>query len=156
MAVGQRAYKMAQEKLDAYIHENGKRFSPVRNMILEQVCALPQPFTAEQLQEACAGERISQASIYNALQLFLKLHIISATKRQQGQSVTEYELTTVNTIRMQQLCCRCGRVTEIRDQAITRLLRERAYQNFKMQRFTLLVYGECRKCRKSETDKKKK
>lgn len=156
MSVGQKAYKAAQEKLEAYIREKGMRYSPVRNMVLERVCALQQPFTADQLVEACASERISQASVYNALQLFIKVRILSAINRQKGQSNTEYEVVTGTTTRMQVLCCRCGRTTEIHDKAIARLVQERTYQNYTMRRFTLYVYGECKICRRLEAEKKKK
>lgn len=155
MAVGQKAYKEAQERLDTYVLSNGMRASKVRNIVLEQACALPQPFTAEQLVEACAGERISVGTVYNSLNLFLLARILFSINRQRGKAATEYEIVTGSTTRMQVICCRCGRQTEFHDKAITRLVQERAYANFNAQRFSLLVYGECKLCRRLIANKKK-
>ena len=117
-------------------------------MVLEQVCLLPQPFTAEQLADACKAERISVGTVYNALNLFLLAQILYATNRQRGRAATEYELTVGSPTRMHIVCTRCGRVTEIHDKAIARLVQERKYSNFNMQHFSLYVYGECKICRR--------
>lgn len=61
-----RAYNLAQEKLARYLRENEKRPSKVRNMVLTQICQLPQPFTADQLLKACEADRISVGTIYNS------------------------------------------------------------------------------------------
>ncbi len=108
---------------------------------------LPQPFTAEQLEAACQSEGISTGTIYNCLQLFLNANIIHATKRQKGHQATEYEMITGNLIRMQRICQTCGRTTNFRAPAVDQLIKELKNQNFFMQHYTLLLYGECRKCR---------
>ena len=41
----------ALERMNAYIQENGGRYSAVRENVLEHACMLPQPFTAEQLEK---------------------------------------------------------------------------------------------------------
>ena len=120
----------------------------VRNMVLQQVCQLPQPFTAEQLTTVCQAERISVGTVYNSLNLFVLAQILHATSRQRGKSATEYELTTTNTIRMQVVCQNCGRVTDFHDAAIERLVAERKYSNFNVQHMSLFVYGECKICRR--------
>jgi len=146
----------ALERMNAYIQENRGRYSAVRENVLEHACMLPQPFTAEQLETACQSEKISSGTIYNCLQLFLKANIIHATKRQKGHQATEYELITGNPIRMQRICQKCGRVTNFRAPAIDRLIREQKTQSFFMQHYTLLIYGECRRCRMVDRDKPKK
>lgn len=141
-------YKAAQEVLDAYVRTHDMRPSRVRNMVLEQVCLLKQPFTADQLAQACLAERITKGTVYNALKLFIEIDLLHATKRQCGLSATEYELTTANSNRLQIICVKCGRVADITDLAITRLVTERKYSNFNMQHFSLSVYGECKICRR--------
>ena len=136
------------DRLAAYIRANGMRPSAVRKMILKQVCGLPQPFLAKQLEEACLAERISVGSVYNALDLFIKADILRATKRQRGKAATEYELALGSPVRMMVVCQRCGRRTEFNDKAIDRLVRERKYSNFNLQQYSLVVYGECKVCRK--------
>ena len=100
------------------------------------------------LAEACEAERISTGSVYNALNLFIKANILRATTRQRGNAATEYELVLGSPARMMIVCQRCGRRTEFHDKAIDRMARERKYSNFNMQQYSLVVYGECKVCRK--------
>lgn len=132
------------------------RPSIVRNVVLEQVCLLPQPFTARELVEACQAERISVGTVYNCLSLFISAQILHANNRQRGQSATEYEIITGNQNRMQIICTQCGRVSDIHDKAISRLIKVRKYSNFNMQNFSLFVYGECKICRKKSNNKEQK
>ena len=83
-----RAYILAQEKLVRFLHEHEKRPSKVRNIVLSLACALPQPFTAEQLQRACETERISVGTVYNSLNTFVDAQILRATERQRGKAAT--------------------------------------------------------------------
>lgn len=141
-------YKAAVTKLNAYIEAHKMRVSQVREMVLKQVCLLPQPFNADQLTKACAAERISVGTVYNALDLFLSAQILHASERQRGRAATEYELITGHQTRMQIICQRCGRVSETRDKAIERLIQERKYSNFNASHFSIFIYGECKHCRR--------
>lgn len=146
----------ALERMNAYVQEHKGRYSSTREKVLEQVCVLPQPFTAEQLEAACQGDKISSGTVYNCLQLFLNANIIHATKRQKGHQATEYELITGNQIRMQRVCQQCGRATNFRAPAVDHLIRDLKSQNFFMQHYTLFLYGECRKCRLQREKKAQK
>lgn len=141
-------YKSALERLSTYLREHDKRVSDVRNYVLAKVCQLKQPFTETQLEEVCQAERISKATVYNALRLFVAANIIKIYDRGYGQTVKEYELTTsASRSHMQIICRKCGRRVYFYDKAVTRVLVERNYTNFQMQNFTLVVYGECKICR---------
>lgn len=141
------AYRDAQDRLSAYIRANNMRPSSVRNMVLEQACVLHQPFTAEQLIQVCATERISVGTVYNALDLFVKAHILRGEQRQRGHIRTEYELIRAGAKHMQYICSKCGRTVDFQDKAIARLIEERRYTNFNMSQYSLIVYGECKICR---------
>lgn len=127
------------------------RVSSVRNTVLEMVCQLPQPFTAQQLVSACEPERISVATVYNVLDLLVDAQVLHATSRQRGKTNIEYELIVGSRNRMQVICLKCGRVTDVRDKAISRLVEDRKYANFNPQHFSLFVYGECKTCRVKKT-----
>ena len=144
---GSKTYNTAVERLNFFLKANRMRPTIVRKMVLEQVCALPQPFTAEQLTEACAAQRISVGSIYNTLELFVAAHILHVTKRQRGLAAMEYELITGSSLKMQIICQKCGRVSDIHDKALTRLIKERKYKNFNQRHISLVIYGECKICR---------
>ena len=140
-------YNSALERLNQYQPKHGLRPSAVRNNVLEQVCALPQPFSAAQLEEACKQQRISTGTVYNALKIFVSAQILHVIKRQRGQAVMEYELITSNTPHMQYVCEKCGRMVDFNDKAIARLVKERRYSNYDVRTFSLIVYGECKVCR---------
>ena len=148
-------YKAAQAQLDAYVQAHEMRRSQVRNMVLEQICQLPQPFTAAQLEEVCKAERISTGTVYNVLHVLIEASLVRPYDRGIGQTVTEYELVTeVSRSHMQIICRKCGRRTFIYDKALQRLVMERPYSNFKMQNYTLVVYGECKICRRLAVKRK--
>lgn len=148
-------YKTAQAQLDAYVQAHEMRRSQVRNMVLEQICQLPQPFTAAQLEEVCKAERISTGTVYNVLHVLIEASLVRPYDRGIGQTVTEYELVTeVSRSHMQIICRKCGRRTFIYDKALQRLIIERQYSNFKMQNYTLVVYGECKICRRLAVKRK--
>ena len=155
MTSGPKTYEAALERLNAYIKAHNMRRSVVREMILEQVVALPQPFTAEQLAKACAAERISVGSVYNVLSVFIDAQIIHAFQRQRGQNATEYELTTVVENCIQMICGKCKRATTIHDKAIEHLVANRKYSNFNPHHYTLFIYGECKHCRQALLSRKK-
>lgn len=141
-------YNNAVERLNGYLKANEMRPSVVRNAVLEQACYLPQPFTAKQLVEVCKEQRISIGTVYNSLNIFISAQILHATERQRGKMATEYELITGNQHHMQIICQKCGRVSDIQDRAIARLIQERKYSNFTLQHYSLFVYGECKVCRR--------
>lgn len=141
-------YNNAVERLNGYLKANEMRPSVVRNAVLEQACYLPQPFTAKQLVEVCKEQRISIGTVYNSLNIFISAQILHATERQRGKMATEYELITGNQHHMQIICQKCGRVSDIQDRAIARLIQERKYSNFTLQHYSLFVYGECKICRR--------
>ena len=151
-----KVFGAALERMNTYVLARGGRYSSIRESVLEHVCMLPQPFTAEQLENVCRSEKIASGTVYNCLKLFLAANIIHATKRQKGHQATEYELIAGNQNRMQRVCQKCGRVTNFRAPAIDLVIREQKSQSFFMQHYTLFLYGECRKCRTPETAKSKK
>lgn len=141
-------YNNAVERLNGYLKANEMRPSVVRNAVLEQACYLPQPFTAKQLVEVCKEQRISIGTVYNSLNIFISAQILHATERQRGKAATEYEVITGEHHCMQIICQKCGRISDIQDKAIARLIKERKYSNFTLQHYSLFVYGECKVCRR--------
>lgn len=141
-------YANTLERLNKYIQLADLRPSVVRNAVLEQACLLPQPFTAKKLVEVCKQQQISTGTVYNSLNIFISAQILHAINRQRGKTATEYELTSINQNKMQVICLKCGRISDITDKAIARLVKERKYSNFTMNHFSLFIYGECKVCRK--------
>ena len=88
---GAKTYEQLQEQLDEYILSHNMRPSKVRNMVLKAACQLQQPFTADELAEKCAEERISVGTVYNVLNLLILAQILHAIQRQRGKAATTYE-----------------------------------------------------------------
>ncbi len=153
MAKGVRSYSSALTQLRRYLLDHDKRPTKVREMVLEQVCNLPQPFTADQLVKACEAERISTGTVYNTLNLLIDAQVIHATKRQRGKAATEYEVIIGPANRMQLVCAKCGRTADFTDPAIARLIKTRKYYNFILRSYSLIAYGECKVCRKKTIKK---
>ena len=152
MAGKSKTYEAAQERLNAYIKQKKVRTSTVRKAVLEKVCLIKQPFTAEQLIEACEEEFISDATIYNALNLFVAANILQTVKRQRGQTAVEYELTYSSHSKMQIVCLECGRVTNVRDKILEQQIKEYKYYNFNPNRISMIIYGVCKHCRKPKRE----
>jgi len=148
------AYIASKERLDQYVLANGLRPSVVRDTVLEQLCELKQPFTARELTEICQTQRISKATVYNSLELFISAQILRGTNRQRGRTAIQYELILDSQQKIQMICQDCGRVSDFRDKAIERLILERKYSNFNLMHFSLLVYGRCKKCKTIKKTKK--
>ncbi len=140
-------YKASLKLLNAYIWEQKLRHTMERETILEIVCTLSQPFMPCQVIKAAEAKHISQATIYNALQLFEKIGIIQMLERK-ARSKSQYEVITTHTNRLRLICKKCGRVSDFKDLAITNAVRLRKYSNFNPEHFTIFVYGECKHCRK--------
>ena len=142
-----RSYSSALTQFRRYLLDNDKKPTKVRSMVLEHACQLSQPFTADQLFEACKADMISIGTVYNTLSLLIDAQVIHAIKRQRGKAATEYEIITGTANRLQIVCKKCGRKADFTDPVIARMIKEHKYYNFNMLNYSLIVYGECKICR---------
>lgn len=140
-------YESALEHLNAYIAEHNMRHTPEREMVLMEICEMPQPFTADKLTERCQKLRLSQGTVYNTLNLFVSARILHCFIRENGRAATEYELTTGSKSHIQIICNNCGRLAEVHDKAIEHIVASRKYSNFVPHLYTMRIYGQCKVCR---------
>ncbi len=155
MPESENPYIVAKSKLDAYIAANGLRNTQERFVLLEHICALPQPFGADKLVVFAKERHISPATVYNTLTLLVSAQILHCLSQQYGRSKSMYELSLTGKIRFEFVCTRCGRVSRFKDRAIENIIRMRRFPNFVPNGFSMYVYGECKTCkRKPLSDKK--
>lgn len=140
-------YSSASERLRAFIEERGMRHTRERELILSKACAL-RCFTVEQLRAAVTEMTISRATIYNALTVLENAGIIHRLDKEFGVRAGQYEMVQANTSHIQIICQRCGRVSEVRDTTIHRMLEDKRFTNFTPMRFSLYIYGTCKVCRR--------
>jgi len=144
------SYEAALERLNAYIAQHNMRHTPEREMVLMEISEMTQPFTAEQLAQRCLKLRLSQATVYNTLNLLVSARILHAFNREAGRTATEYELMTSERSHIQIICTNCGRITEAHDKAIEHIVASRKYSNFLPSVYSMRIYGQCKACRRQK------
>lgn len=140
-------YRSLYEQLCRYMDEHKMRHTAERFSILSAVCTL-QRFTVDDLRYALTGILISRATIYNTLELLETAGIIRHIEKEYGVRAGQYELTCLKSSSVQIICQRCGRISEIKDSTISRMLADKKFSNFTPERFSLYIYGHCKVCRR--------
>ena len=123
------------------------RHTPEREIVLQLVFELPPFFTAKELESACKNERLTRGTVYNTLELLVSAQILRGVQRLNGNHGTEYEIIVDDQPHMWVMCQKCGRIFDMKDKAIERIILERKYANFEASHFSLVVYGQCKTCR---------
>jgi len=141
-------YKQYRLLLQTYVKNNGLRYTAERDLVLHYCCETEAPITPDKLIERGKEDHISRATVYNALRVLSDARIIQTMKRHWGMGIQEYELVPQEVGRCLFQCTRCGRIVEFKDKSFTVRLRERRFNNFKMDTYSLYVYGTCQTCGK--------
>mgnify|MGYP002513039413 CR=1 FL=1 len=148
-------FKEATNTLYAYLNEHHMRHTAERIFILEAICRL-KSFTVDELREQLTEMNISRATVYNTLTILEKAEIIHRVEKEFGIRATQYELILHNESSVQIICERCGRISEVKDSTISRMLEDKKFTNFTPERFSLYIYGHCKVCRRKLLTTKKK
>lgn len=128
------------------------RNTPERQLILKHIVAHSGAFMVKDVVEWVQKDFISKATVYNTLQILEKARIVHCLRQQHSTRGLQYELTLGEKDTMQIVCTKCGRVSKVRDHAIETAVRMKIYPNFIMSRFSVYVFGECKKCKNRLTD----
>lgn len=141
-------YRSYQPVLRAHLQLNKRRCTAERDLVLHYCCEMSPTFTPDKLVERAKQDHVSRATVYNTLGLLVDAHIVQVLERHWGMKTQEYELVTPNTTKCFTRCIRCGRIAEFKDNIIADRLKERRYNNFQMESYSLYVYGKCITCRR--------
>lgn len=147
-------FRPAYERLTDYLHSHHLRMTYERSVILQHVCQIGKAFTPGDLITHLQGERISDATVYNTVSLFLEANILHNLVRSTKTSQVYYELALEDKDTILIICPECGRRSEVRDPVLADHIRGGRYSNFIPSRFVLQVYGKCRVCRNKQIWKK--
>lgn len=148
-------YRKAYDQLCSYLDEHNLRHTPERLCILSSACSL-QRFTVDDLRYSLTGILISRATVYNTLELFEKAGVIRHIEKEYGVRAGQYELSCLKTSSVQIICQQCGRISEVKDSTISRMLEDKRFTNFIPERFSLYIYGKCKVCRKKTIKQRQK
>lgn len=135
----------ARKTLDDYLERGNHRKTPERYAILGAVYDLHGHFTLDELAAVLADRsfRVSRATIYNAIRLFLKLRLVVRHRLMDG---TRYEASLRKGGHIHQVCTVCGKVSEIEMARVSQLLDEYKFRRFRKDGYTLYIYGICSRC----------
>jgi len=133
----------ALQKLTEYLARTGRRNTPERLEILEAAKSLSSGFTTDDLTAAVAarGIRVSRATVYNAVELFVSAGVTARYFVNRG---ARYEMMPTN--RHHLVCLNCGKTKAVKDQSFSEVLRARHYSAFTASYFEMTVYGICSAC----------
>lgn len=144
----------AESRLLHYLSQHHLRCTSERMMILRKVVELCGSFTPAFLLQSLTddGLRLSQGTVYNTLKLLETVGIVR--KRLSDDGIDTYEAATRADEHLTLVCSRCGKVKELRDAQLVKLLKLRRYPSFTMSGFDLYIHGVCSRCRGGGRPKK--
>lgn len=143
---------LARETLSRYIADHHRRCTPERYAVLDKVMEMPARFTVEELLTAveAGGFRVSRATIYNSVSLFMQAGILRRLHLHPDS--WEIAFDTSPTIRL--ICRKCGKVRDVTDRQLARMLALKRYQSFLPDSFEVCMTGYCTRCRPKDKTKK--
>lgn len=140
-------------KLTNYLEENKLRKTPERYAILDAIFDFNGHFTFEELEDKMESKnfRVSKATLYNAIKLFMKLRLVVRHHFLQG---TKYEVSFKNDNHCHQICTICGKVKELPVTSFAESIEGVKLKRFHKNGFELYIYGICSTCQTKLTRKK--
>lgn len=147
-------YRKAYNQLCAYMDDHRMRYTAERFTILSSICSL-QRFTVDDLRYALTGITISRATVYNTLELLENAGVIRRIEKEYGVRAGQYELAYLQSSSVKIICQKCGRISEIKDSTISRMLADKRFTNFVPEYYSLYIYGHCKVCRRKLLNKRK-
>ncbi len=139
-----------REILDRFLEAKNHRKTPERYAILEAIYDMEGHFTLEELGAALERNnfRVSRATLYNTMRLFLSLRLVVRHSFSGGMS---YEACYYHGNHCHQVCTMCGKVTEIKAPLVVDAIENTPTRRFHKEVFTLYIYGICSSCLSKQT-----
>ena len=145
----------ARQTLTSYLEENKCRKTPERYAILEAIYGMTGHFTLEELGNKMEIDsfRVSRATLYNAIHLFMRLRLVV---RHDFQQQVKYEACFQNDNHCHQICTICGKVVELNSGAFAEAVEHVKLKRFHKVGYSLYIYGVCSVCQAKITRKRTK
>ncbi|MCM1076048.1 MAG: transcriptional repressor [Bacteroides sp.] len=137
----------AENRLLHYLSQHRMRCTSERMMILGRIVEIRGSFTPMQLLGSLTdnGFHLSQGTVYNALKLFVAAGIVR--RRRTDDGVETFEMSSRDDEHLTLVCSRCGRIRELKDAELAKILKLKRYPSFVMSGFDLYIHGLCSRCR---------
>ena len=129
------------------LHAHGSRFTPQRQIVIEQVLATRGHIVPEAVYAEVSRRfpSINRSTVYRTLQLLEQMGLISHAHVEEGS--TRYHRAE-DPAHMHLVCTACGRLEEIEDLSIGNPLRDALVERygFESDLTHLAIAGRCRGC----------
>jgi Fur family ferric uptake transcriptional regulator len=137
------------DKFSEFLQTKGKRLTPERATIVEEVFASHEHFDKDELVERLSrrtdSRRVSRATIYRTLKQLEDAGLLRKVARTDGRDVFEHDYGYPQHDHL--ICERCGTLIEFHDESISAAIEAVAAEHgFRMERHTLEVHGQCAAC----------
>jgi Fur family transcriptional regulator, ferric uptake regulator len=139
-------YDEVRRRFAAFIRERGRRQTPERFAVLDEIYASQDHIDADTLfaRLASRGIRVSRATVYNTLELLLACDLI--VRHQFGGAQAKYERAWAYWQHDHLLCVDCGAIFEFCDPRLQEIQESVAgIYGFEVARHALNFYGHCRR-----------
>jgi Fur family ferric uptake transcriptional regulator len=130
-----------------YLTEHGLRKTTERKTILEHICRIQGHFDVDTLYDQLESDNfhVSKASIYNTIELLMNACLV--VRHQFSTQTVRYELKSAAMGHHHVICSYCGAVREVKNDRITRLMKDFKIAKFTQEYYSVYVYGICSKCK---------
>ena len=139
--------KKQEQLFRIFLQSRGLRFTPERRDILQSILSIGGHFDVEVLHSWMQkkGYKLSLATIYRAMPLFIESNIITSSLRQEGR--TSYESTYGSEHHDHLICLKCGKIIEFKEDEIE-VLQEKVCKSYEFEAIehSLGIKGYCKDC----------
>lgn len=143
--------KSELEIFQEYIRRRGLRRTPERELILQEIFEIHEHFDIDglYLQLKQKGAKVSKASIYRAIPLFIDCGLVREVDFSDGH--WHYEHIYGHGHHNHLKCLECGKVLEFEEPALAHLERRLAHKyGYRITTHQLEVRGYCPACRQKD------
>lgn len=138
---------MEKNKFKEFVSAKKLKSTKERNEILNEILSIEGHFDRDELFKRlkAKGSKISRASVYRTIPLFLESSIIIEVERVDRH--VHYEKVIENSHHDHMICIRCGKVIEFYSPTLEMLQDELCQrENFSGMRHSLEILGYCERC----------
>lgn len=147
--------EQVKSEFTEYLSKHNHRKTPERFAILDHIYSGKGHFDMDSLYNSMkeTSFRVSRATLYNTMDLLLDCGLV--IKHQFGANVSQYEKAYGNENHNHLICTSCGEVKEYKDDNLLLPAHQRKLQRFKVNYYSMYIYGICSKCQKVRQPKRK-
>lgn len=138
----------ARTAFTEYLCNKKLRKTPERYAILDKVFDMTDHFYIESLYAGLEADsyHVSRATVYNTIELLIDCGLVR--RHQFNNQPAQYEKVSGIGNHHHLICTQCGKVKEVKDPELMKVMNARRYTTFHTAYFAIYVYGVCSRCQR--------